>query len=101
MFAREQNGVSLPEDFCPDLTSFICFCSAAPSQVHSTAQKPLTLAVEPLAYGVGIVDADAVHLAPGVSGRLKLRILGAHFLELAVEVVFKQCLDILSDEALA
>ena len=58
MFMREQKGVSLPEDFRPDLTSFVCFCSAALPQVHSTAQKPLTLAVEPLANGVRIVDAD-------------------------------------------
>lgn len=101
MFAREQNRGSLWEEFDADLTFFIRFLSASLPEVHATGQQALSLTIEPLPDGVGIVDADAVHLAPGVGCRLKLRVLAAHLVEFLIEVVLEKRLDVLGNEALA
>ncbi len=71
------------------------------SEVNTMFQQFLLLAVESHADRVGIVEVDAMHLAPGIGGRLELRIIAAHLGHLIPEVHEEDGLDVLDDEILS
>lgn len=101
MFAHEQKGGSLRDEFLRDLTFFILFVSTSVPKVYSTGQESFTLAIEPLPDSVSIVDGYAVHLTPGICYSLKLCVFPVHFLELAIEAVVEERFNIFCDELLA
>lgn len=69
-------------------------------QVNTMLQQLFLLAVVPHAYRVRIVEVDAMHLAPGISRRLELRIIPAHLRHLIPEVHEEDRLDMLDNQIL-
>lgn len=70
-------------------------------QIYAVSEELCLLAVEPHADSVGIVQTDAVHLAPGICGGLQLGVIATHLAHLVPEVVEEDGLDLLDDELLA